>query len=154
MSVRPHIVPVVSPQRPDPPKELRAAEKNQWQAYVTRMPASWFTAEVQPLLIDLCRAVCMSKYFADRLHEVTVDLEGLESRLLTENPALDDERLQIAVERRLDRVAEYAKLQEAQARIVKTNSTALRLTQQSRYTPDMAAVRTRTEEPKRRLWES
>jgi hypothetical protein len=85
-----YLVPEAIPQRPEPPDYLSAAQKKQWNLYVERMPVDWFTAEVQPLLVNLCRAVCLSDYFAARLGEVTTDLEGLEARLRQENPEITD----------------------------------------------------------------
>jgi hypothetical protein len=108
-----YVVPEAIPQRPEPPDHLSSAQKKQWNLYVERMPVDWFTAEVQPLLVNLCRAVCLSDYFMARLTEATTDLAGLETRLRQENPEISDKDLQTAVDVRQGRIEEYTRLQLA-----------------------------------------
>jgi hypothetical protein len=153
----PHIVPVVPQQRPDPPGYLNAAEKREWRAYVGRMPPTWFGSETYPMLADLCRAVVLSRYFGSQLNEVIGGLPGLEARLRAANGGLEDKEFLVAMDLYLARMAEFAKLQLEQSKHIKTLSTALRLTPQSKYTPETAALRTRSPAevaPKRRLWET
>jgi hypothetical protein len=157
MSIVPRIVPVVEPQRPDPPGHLNAAEKREWRAYVARMPPTWFGSETHALLADLCRAVVLSRCFGSQLNEAIGGLPGLETRLRAVNQGLEDKDYIAAMDRYLARMAEFAKLQLEQSKHIKTLSTALRLTPQSKYTPETAALRTRSPAevaPKRRLWET
>jgi hypothetical protein len=148
-----YVVPEAIPQRPEPPDYLSVAQKTQWNLYVERMPVDWFTAEVQPLLVNLCRAVCLSDYFMARLTEVTTDLVGLETRLRQENPGISDKELRLSLEFRQGQLAEYTRLHLEQAKQVKSLSTALRLTPQSRYQPNTASARAR-DVPKRKPWET
>ena len=45
-------------------------EAVEWRRYVGRMPADWFTAEVQPVLVELCRHRCLSRKAAAALNQV------------------------------------------------------------------------------------
>jgi hypothetical protein len=148
----PHIVPVVPPERPNPPFHLNAAEKNEWRAYVRRMPPTWFGTETHALLADLCRAVVLSKYFGSQLNEAVAGLPALEAKMRARPQGLEDIAVMDAY---LARMTGFAKLQLEQSKHVKTLSTTLRLTPQSKYTPETAALRTRSpaEVPKR-LWET
>ncbi len=49
------VVPVTAEQRPAPPEDLTAEQAQEWRAIVARMPADWFTREVQPLLMAYCK---------------------------------------------------------------------------------------------------
>ncbi len=148
-----YVVPEALPQRPEPPDCLTPAESRQWVAYVERMPIDWFTAEVQPVLVNLCRAVCLSDYFAARLQEVLGVLDGLEGRLRLEHPGISDEDVETAVAILHGRKVDYARSQLEQSKQVGSLSTKLRLTPQSRYQPNTAAARTR-DEPRKRPWET
>jgi hypothetical protein len=46
-------------ERPEPPAELTAEQAWEWQAIVDRMPADWFTVETWPVLMLLCRHICV-----------------------------------------------------------------------------------------------
>jgi hypothetical protein len=140
-----YVVPDAIPQRPEPPDYLSAAQRKQWNLYVEQMPVGWFSAEVQPLLVNLCRAVCLSDYFMARLSEVIADLAGLEARLRQENPGM------MAI--RQGQIAEFNRLWLEQSKQVNSISTKLRLTPQSRYQPNTAAARAR-DEPRKRPWET
>jgi hypothetical protein len=87
---------------------LTKDEKIEWKAYVDRMPADWFSRETHPVLADRCRAVVLSRYFADRLREVTADLDGLETRIRQENPEISDKDFGMTLELRMDRVNQGA----------------------------------------------
>src|SRR5262252_10697926 len=69
------VVAVLPGDRPDPPAELAEKEAAQWRSYVERMPPGWFPLETWPLLMELCRMVCLTA-------RLSRELEAFESRSL------------------------------------------------------------------------
>jgi hypothetical protein len=102
--------------KPEPPEELTPEEAVEWRRYVGRMPAEWFTAEVQPILVELCRHRCMSRKRAETLAAV--------GPLNDKNVIREFERL--------------SKMHTEQSKMVMHLSTKLRLTPQSRYATSTA----------------
>lgn len=102
-----------------PPAGITPAQAQLWAAIVDTKPAGWFDAGTAPLLAEYVRAVTMS----DRLEEEirTWSDRGFKPDLLV--PIL--------------------KARDAEAKRVASIGTKLRLTQQSRYTPQAASTATR-----------
>ena len=55
--------------RPVAPSELVDEEATEWEKIVARMPASWFTKECHPLLIQLCRHIIAARRLAQLIHQ-------------------------------------------------------------------------------------
>ena len=53
----------------------------EWSAIVGRLPADWFTAEMWPVLMQLCRHVCLSRVIA-------IESERLRGRCLEDDEIL------------------------------------------------------------------
>jgi hypothetical protein len=56
---------------PPPPKDLSPEEAAQWYNITMNMPADWFPPETWHILTELCRHICLSKYFYDQLIKLT-----------------------------------------------------------------------------------
>jgi phage terminase small subunit len=114
--------------RLDPPEHLTESQRKLWVAVVATKPAEWFKADSAPVLEAYCQAV---------------DNYRRTQQALDETQALD--------------LAQYKTLSELsakQASLVSSLATKLRLTPQSRYTPDKAAVHDRkTGTEARRPWD-
>ena len=118
---------LVPAQKPEPPEELTLEEAEEWKRYVGRMPADWFTAEVQPVLVELCRHRCLSRKAAEALHQVG----PLRSKASVEA------------------FVQLSRAHTEQSKMVVTLSTKLRLTPQSRYAtkPAYNAVKSSIRKP-------
>lgn len=99
------------PLRPDPPETLSACEAKLWRDVVATKPVEWFQADSAPLLVEYCRA----KSMCDRLAE------------MLEDPKPGD-------------LKQLIDLRDKESRRLATLGCKLRLTQQSRYTPQSAAT--------------
>lgn len=98
------------PLRPDPPETLSAAEAVLWREVVATKPVEWFQADSAPLLVEYCRAKVMCDRLSVMIQTATDDLKSL-----------------------LD-------MRDKESRRLATLGCKLRLTQQSRYTPQSAAT--------------
>ena len=116
------IAPVSEPgRRLPPPADLTADERALWEAVTESKPADWFDADSAPVLKEYVRA----SVTCDRL-SVAVN-RALSSGDLVE--AAQAEKLLLSRDREARRTTNIA--------------TKLRLTQQSRYTPQAAATANR-----------
>lgn len=107
-------------QRLAPPERLTGAAAEIWRQVVASKPHDWFTADSSHLLEAYCHAVV-----AHRL--VSVGVSAYTPELMSTPTG----------------VAQYdqlTRMQERQARVMASIATKLRLTQQSRYTPQAAAT--------------
>jgi phage terminase small subunit len=127
------VVPQITPSRPEPPAELSAAAAEEWRAVVARMPADWFTREVQPLLAAFCQ------------HSVRARDLGQQLDALGAGALADEEGIRL-----YDRLAKMA---DRESRAMGLLATKLRLTHQSRYTPQRAGTAARNAGSGRRPWE-
>lgn len=106
------VAPITSlPSRIEPPADIPQAEAAVWRAVVATKPIDWFQADSAPLLREYCRAVAMCDRLAD---------------LIDMPPGEDFHTLLISRDREAKRVAQLA--------------VKMRLTQQSRYTPQASAT--------------
>lgn len=99
----------------DEPVDLSPAERELWRGIVASKPAEWFGPDSVPVLKEYVRAALM----CDRLAEV------VERALGSGDP---------------DQIKPALDMRDKESRRAVTLATKLRLTQQSRYTPDKAAV--------------
>ena len=104
--------------RPVAPSELVDEEATEWEKIVARMPASWFTKECHPLLIQLCRHIIAARRLAQ----------------LIEQAAHGDEDFQVEYYMRLLRA------QTGQTAVIASVSTKLRITPQSSYDAKVAGT--------------
>lgn len=116
------------PQRPDPPEDLTDYAQNIWRDVVSTKPPEWFASDSFPLLRNYCEAA----HQADRLIK---DINKLDTT----------------------RCKEYAELNRCwiqTTKLVAELAVKMRLTQQSRYTPDRANTANKKASGGRKLWES
>lgn len=121
-------------ERPAPPDDLSDAEKTIWQRIVASEAPDFFRSETQKnLLKDLCR------------HRAAADaLSAMLQKFRPELLIRDDIR---------GKYRELAKLRLDETRMATSLATKLRLTNQSRYTPQAAATAARNHTPIARPWE-
>lgn len=115
------------PIRPEAPSDLTEYQKQIWKAVADTKPPEWFEADTYPLL----KAYCVA---AERHHDISQELNLL--------PVSD--KLAINLMRAEDM---YAKQ-------LKSLGVAMRLTQQSRYTPQAAATANKKTASGKKPWES
>ena len=60
---------VVIEPRPVAPSELVDEEATEWEGIVARMPATWFTRDTWPLLVQLCRHIVAARRLAQLCQE-------------------------------------------------------------------------------------
>lgn len=105
---------------PEPPEELTAPQAEVWARVVATKPSDWFQADSQPVLKEYCRAVALADEIGQQVNDFDrtklVDYEGF--RLWKE----------------------LTQMQREQAKLVAALAVKLRLTQQSRYTPQAGAT--------------
>jgi hypothetical protein len=71
------VVPILAEQRPEPPADLSAAEREVWQLTVRGMRGDWFGPEVQPILRCYCTQVVTADVLAEALR--TTDIADIRS---------------------------------------------------------------------------
>jgi hypothetical protein len=127
------VIPQLSPSRPDPPPELGAEAAEEWRAVVARMPVDWFQRETQPLLAQFCQ------------HSVRARVLGQQIDALGPAALEDEDGIRL-----YDRLAKMA---DRETRALGLLATKLRMTHQSRYTPQRAGTASRNAGSGRRPWE-
>jgi len=60
--------------QPDPPKELSPDEAMEWKRLWAVAPDGWFPRETWPLLVQLCRHICMARWLGESLQEIRLGL--------------------------------------------------------------------------------
>jgi hypothetical protein len=107
-------------QRTEPPAGFPAPASEVWRAVVASKPHDWFTADSVYLLEAYCHAVVSHRL-------ISLGVAAFDSGKMAEpaGVALYDQ---------------LTRMQERQARVMTSIATKLRLTQQSRYTPQAAAT--------------
>lgn len=118
----------VLPQRVEPPVGLSAAQSELWVQVVNTKPADWFGADSAPILVEFVRAVETCDLLAD---VIRTTMAGGDPREIEKILAVRD--------REAKRAADLA--------------TKLRLTQQSRYTPQAAATANKNTKSGPKPWE-
>jgi hypothetical protein len=130
---------VALPERPEAPSHLVEDEAQLWREVVATKPADWFARDSQPLLAAYCQAVVMHRTLMLMWHG-TIDA--------LKNP--DDAKKQVSA---LMSVKDLQGMVTKTAGSVAALATKLRLTQQSRYTPQAASTASKKSGPLR-PWET
>jgi len=120
---------------PPPPAILTPKQAEVWIPIVNQMPGGFFTPEMFPLLIELCRHIVIS-------NEIAEALKGFDWTWLDKPKEMEQ----------FERLAELHLLQSKQ---INSLSRVLRLTPQSRYEPATvtSALKRKNAEPKVKPWE-
>jgi hypothetical protein len=111
------VPPVRLDSRSAPPKSFTVRQKEIWKQIINSKPVDWFNAANLPLLTGYINSITSYESLSRRV-------DALEA----------GEHMDLVDENRL-----YS-MQERQARLMQSFATKIRLTQQSRYTPDKAGV--------------
>lgn len=115
------VVTSIPGQRLEPPAALSEREAGVWRAIVATKPHDWFNADTIPLLMDYCRAAVAADDLAGEIRKFKKIPSGA----------------------KFARYVALRKLQDQNTRIMATLATKMRLTQQSRYTPQAASTANR-----------
>ena len=113
---------------PAPPEELTAAEARLWTETVESKPADWFGPDSFPLLKEYVRAAVMCDALAKQARSAVKAKDATTIKLMLD-------------------------MRDKEAKRVAGLATKLRLTQQSRYTPQAASTANRRANG-RRPWQS
>ena len=105
-------------QRPEPPTDLTAPQAAIWRAVVSTKPADWFGADTQPLLRSYCRHTASAETLAKHIAKLE-DADDLDIGLY----------------------ADLLKARDRETRAMAALARSMRLTQQSRYTPQAAGTK-------------
>jgi hypothetical protein len=101
-------------EHPAPPQELNDEEAEIWHGIVDRMPRDYFAPPTHPILVQLCRHIRLSRWFA-------CQMKALEEQL---PHARNDERTQV-----LRDLLALSRAQANESRTIAMLSTRLKLTQ-------------------------
>jgi hypothetical protein len=115
--------------RQAPPAFLSADERRLWVEIVETKPAEWFGPDSAPILVEFVRAVDTCNLLANQVREA---LESGEP----------------------DWIERFLKLRDKESRRAADLATKLRLTQQSRYTPQAAATANKRTMNATKPWET
>lgn len=127
------VVPVAPLARVVAPDGLSDAESRLWTDVVDSKPADWFGGDTAPLLLEYVRAVVMSDMLDEKI-KMALD-GGVELELL-------------------GKVMEgFLRLRDMESKRAVSIATKLRLTPQSRYTPQAAATANKKVGNGGRLWD-
>jgi hypothetical protein len=118
--------------RPAPPAELTPEQAEEWVAIVNAMPADWFD-HAPELLVAHVRHVCTARLLAAQINAF--------------DPAW------LASDEGLKRYDKLLAMRERETKSMMSLATKMRLTQQSRYRADRAAVAVKNAPTGRRPWE-
>jgi phage terminase small subunit len=113
-------VSVLPGQRMEPPLRLLAEASAIWREVVATKPSDWFNADSSHLLEAYCHAVVSHRLVSKSVMMFT-----------------DEALAQVGGPKQYELLT---RMQERQTRVIATIATKLRLTQQSRYTPQAAAT--------------
>ena len=64
------VTPILPSLKPPPPDRLRPDMRKVWRDSVGRMPGSWFTLEMYPVLEEYCRITCFVRRLGEWLNGV------------------------------------------------------------------------------------
>lgn len=116
-------------QRPSPPADLTSIQRLYWVEIANSLPADWFRDDNKQLLGEYCRTLSTLAFMNSQIDELEASKE------------IDVEFYLKLVQRR-----------ESLARTQLSQATKMRLTQQSRYRADKAAVETRSPKASGKTW--
>ena len=101
------------PVRPDAPSDLTEYQRSIWDAVTNTKPPEWFESDSFPIL----RAYCIA---SERHRDISQELDKMEITTPDAKALMD--------------------MEEKQAKLIAALAVKMRLTQQSRYTPQAAAT--------------
>jgi hypothetical protein len=113
------VMPAPVARRLDPPAGMNARQSALWREVVEAKPVDWFSADNGPLLAEYVRAVDMGNMLAIQIDALLSSDDSTEIALQLK-PLLD--------------------MRDKEAKRATSIATKLRLTNQSRYTPQAAAT--------------
>lgn len=121
-------------QRPEPPEELTADQAEIWRSVVASEAADFFrTAALRGLLKDYCRHTVTAA-------AISKQINAFEAAWLSDAEALQH----------FDRMT---KIRDRETKAAAEKATKLRLTNQSRYTPQAAATAAKHANTQKKPWE-
>jgi hypothetical protein len=123
--MEPEIVAMVPGTQPEPLDELSEEERVEWRKFTSRMPIDWFPAETWPMLAQLCRHICQSRWVGQCLQEVRAGLLDM----------TDDDAI--------DRLCRLQALHDREGRAMTALMVRLRLCSQQRISDPRVADRAR-----------
>ncbi len=122
-------------QRPNPPADLTQFQQELWRRVVAGEPSTFFkTAALQVLLGEFCR-------HTEAAHRLARAIDGFEADWLLTDLGLA-------------RYGELLKLRDRETKAAGDKATKLRLTNQSRYTPQAASTATRKTGEEKKPWQT
>jgi|SRR5215475_1104719 len=116
-----NIAPDPMPDRPDPPDELTEEEAQCWRKIVAALPPDWFRPETDPILVELCQHICMSRMFSVQIASYR------NKKILTPK----DSKV----------LYNLVKMKSTESRLVATLSTKLRLTAGAKHKTGKRALK-------------
>lgn len=128
------------PIRAKPPRDLSKRQRKLWKEILNTKPPDWFEADSLPIL----RAYVVAIEMHDSL---TKEIEGIDESLQVLSDPLD----------RVNLLGGKMKLLDAQAKqaaLMASLAVKMRLTQQSRYTPQAAATANKKTAAGKKPWEA
>jgi|GEM_PF-640041 len=122
---------IISTARPNAPVTLTKEQTVEWKEIVDRMPADWFTRETWPLLAQYCRHIVVAYRMAQ----------------LIEQEETSDDPLD------LGRYDQLLRMQTRETTSLARLATAMRLTQQAKYTAKAAGTASKNAGTGKKPWE-
>jgi hypothetical protein len=127
------VVPAGIPARMEPPQGMTDTQASLWREIVGGKPVDWFAADNAPLLAEYIRAVDMCNMLALQIEATIAGGDPVEMALL---------------------MKAYLDMRDKEAKRATSIATKLRLTQQSRYTPQAASTANRKAGSSAKPWQS
>jgi len=128
------------PLRAKPPRELSKRQKKLWKEILNTKPPDWFEADSLPILRAYVVAIDMHE-------QLTAEIAGLDDLLVDIRDPI--ERIPL-----LQGKLKILEAQTKQAALMAALAVKMRLTQQSRYTPQAAATANKKTAAGKKPWEA
>jgi len=122
---------IISTARPNAPATLTKEQAVEWKEIVDRMPADWFTRETWPLLAQYCRHIVVAYRIAQLIEQTETSPDPLD----------------------IDRYDQLLRMQTRETTSIARLATAMRLTQQAKYTAKAAGTASRKAGTGKKPWE-
>lgn len=122
-------IPTTTKMRLQPPDDLTPEQARIWQDVVDAKPVDWFSEDTAPLLTEYCRAAAMCQTLAIMVEAAIAGGEVKE-------------------------LGDVLRLRDMESRRLTSIGTKLRLTNQSRYTPQASATAAKRVAGGKKPWES
>jgi len=117
--------PLMPGQKAAPLEELSQEERIEWCRFTSILPDDWFPPETWPMLAQLCRHICQSRWVGQSLQEVRAGLL---------DPTDDDA---------LERIERLQRMHDREGKATVALMVKLRITSQQRIEDDGVAQRRR-----------